>query len=310
MYTNIIKFVVSIKDLSFDLVHKNIIYPLFSKFTLLVVLILAGYLFQDFFETFENLGQLFGLLIFYMILTIIFEYGSSLIIFLYRKKNKLQTSHIDNFTIGIGRLSFFLAHAIFVLVSIHILFINILTLATSLTIVAVAMVLIFKDYISNFINGVLLMFSTDIKLKEFVKIGEYKGRVMNFTFKNVELKSETGDILYIPNTTVYTKEIINYSKNNIKNISVSLVAPSLLFKHYPQYKKQLRDFIFETYTELVKERSNITFVISEMKKDEFILNIDIIASKYSYKLENQVKDCIFEKHLELLSSFEDTKKKK
>ncbi|MCH8519792.1 MAG: mechanosensitive ion channel family protein [Nanoarchaeota archaeon] len=292
-----------------NILSKSILYPLFSKVVLLVILFFIGYILRDFFEEAQFLAELYGLFIFYIILTIFFGFGSSLIIFLYKKRNKFQENYIDNFTLGISRLSFFLTHAIFILVSVHILFVNILTLATSLTIVAVAMVLIFKDYISNFINGVLLMFSTDIRLKEFVKIGEFKGRVTNFTFKNVELKSDSGDILYIPNTTVYTKEIINYSKNNVKNISTTLALPKDVFSNFKSYKESLIETIFEKYIDLIKDKSNISIIISEMKKDELQLVIDIITSKYSYKLENEVKNFIFETNLELLKKFEDKKEK-
>lgn len=299
---------ISLNFIKENFFSKTLFYPLIKKFFLIIILFLIGYLFQDFFQEAQFLGQLYGLVIFYIILSIIIGFVSSLIIFLYKKKNKFQESHLDNFTIGISRLSFFIINAIFVLVSVHILFVNILTLATSLTIVAVAIVLIFKDYISNFINGVLLMFSTDVKMKEFVKIGDYKGRVVNFTFKNVELKSESGDTLYIPNTTVYTKEIINYSKNNIKNISTTLTLPKSVFNNYKNYKNSLVEKLFENYFELIKDKHNISIHIIEMKKDELQLTIDIITSKYSYKLENEVKNFIFETNLDLLKKFEETGK--
>ena len=309
MCKSIIICMINLNFIKENFFSKTLFYPLIKKLFLLIVLSLVGYLLQDFFQEAEFLAQLYGLVIFYIILNIIIGFVSSLIIFLYKKKNKFQESHLDNFTIGISRLSLFIINAIFVLVSVHILFVNILTLATSLTIVAVAIVLIFKDYISNFINGVLLMFSTDVKMKEFVKIGDYKGRVVNFTFKNVELKSESGDTLYIPNTTVYTKEIINYSKNNIKNISTTLSLPKSVFNNYKNYKNSLIEKLFENYSELIKDKNNISIHIIEMKKDELQLNIDIITSKYSYKLENEVKNFIFETNLELLKKFEETEKK-
>ncbi|MFM7310693.1 MAG: mechanosensitive ion channel domain-containing protein, partial [Flavobacteriales bacterium] len=81
-------------------------------------------------------------------------------------------------------------------------------------------VIITKDYISNMINGMYLTLAHEIKIGDTVKIGENRGKIMDITLTNVHLLNEDDDIVYLPNNTVFTNEIINYTRRELKKSSV------------------------------------------------------------------------------------------
>ncbi|MFP4402508.1 MAG: mechanosensitive ion channel family protein [Candidatus Nanoarchaeia archaeon] len=294
---------------SFSFLDRTILQKIYKKAILAIIIILLLVLFQDIIEKYEYVEKLVRLFLIYILLSIIFNYGSSLINFLYRRRNKFQDSHIDNFTLGIKRLSFFLQQFIFILIFIHILFINILTLLTSLTIVAVALVIAFKEYISNFLYGITIMFSKNIQLKEYVKIGDFRGRVVNLTFENLELKTDSGDFVFIPNTLVYTKEITNFSKSSLKNIVTTLTLPKTIYPKYSTFKKQLIKHILKNYPELVKNEQ-IMVKICDVKPSEININVDIVTTKYTFKLENEVIDTINQFVISYISKIEESDEKK
>lgn len=293
---------------SISFFNPTIIKPLVTKVLYVLLFLSILIVFRDFIEQYKLLENIIRLIITYFILSIIFKYGSTLINYFYRQRNKFQQSHVDNFTLGIKRLAFFFHHLIFVLIAIDVLFINILTLLTSLTIVAVAIVLTFKEFISNFLFGVAIMFSNNIKLKEYVKIGEFRGRIINLTFENIELKTDNGDIVFIPNISAYTKEITNFSKNPLKNINTTITLPKIVYPHFSKFKQNLKKKLLKKYSELIKGEQ-ITINITVLNKDDIQVCIDIATTKYNFQLETQVINFINEIVIQELSKLEKKEEK-
>jgi len=89
--------------------------------------------------------------------------------------------------------------------------INVKEAITSLSLIAAALVLITKDYISNLINGMYLTFNKVINIGDQVQVGLQKGKIVDITLTNVHLLNDDDDIIYIPNNTVFSTDIINYT---------------------------------------------------------------------------------------------------
>lgn len=299
---------ISQKLQSISFFNMTIIKPLITKVLYVLLFLSILIVFREFIEQYNFLENIIRLIIVYFILSIVFRYGSSLVNFLYRQRNKFQQSHIDNFTLGIKRLAFFFHQLVFILIAIDLLFINILTLLTSLTIVAVAIVLTFKEFISNFLFGVAIMFSDNIKLKEYVKIGEFRGRIVNLTFENIELKTDNGDIVFIPNISAYTKEITNFSRNPLKNINTTIILPKIVYPHFSKFKQNLKKKLLKEYSNLIKNEQ-ITINITTLNKDDIHVCIDISTTKYNFQLETQVINFINEVVIQELSKLEKKEEK-
>lgn len=137
-----------------------------------------------------------------------------------RRRNRQRPIEKDNFILGINRISSVL-NTLFLILAITIFFgVDLLKLVTSITIVAAAIALLTKDYITNMINGLIIMFSDQLSLGDHIRIGEVKGRVMDITLINLVLQNDDDDIIIIPNSVVFTSTVLNQSKQNIRKLTI------------------------------------------------------------------------------------------
>jgi small-conductance mechanosensitive channel len=271
----------------------------FLRIFLLIILLIIKIQYGSFIQSQYLFIKITNILFYYLLLNSIFNISRLIIIYIYLKKNNLSYDHYDNFTLGINRISFFFNHFIFALIFINTFLINIKELLTAISLIAVAVVLIFKDYIANFMNGILIMFSNEVRLKDFIKIGDFKGRVTNITFKNIELKTDNGDFVYIPNSIIVSKEIINYTKGSIKNIKFDVNMSIDKFSNFQKNKENIIKDIYQNYTDLINNESSIKIKIDKTDKDSFTLLFDIILTKYTYRAEETIKNYSFEKLLSI-----------
>lgn len=163
---------------------------------------------------------------------LIFIYSSNLIISIGRISTlrfylrKTESTHVQpNFVLGIDRLST-LMNVILGMITLMLLFgVRPLEFLTSITIVAAAIALLTKDYITNIVNGLIMMFSDQLQIGDKIMIGHNTGFIRDISLINMELKSETGELIIIPNNLVMTSEVINYSKNNSHQVILDSEIP-------------------------------------------------------------------------------------
>ena len=172
------------------------------------------------YDKFVWLFKLTNALTFFLGANLIISLAWLLILSWYTRRNRTKPIEKDNFILGINRISSVL-NTVFLLLAITFFFgVNPLKFITSITIVAAAIALLTKDYITNMINGLIIMFSDQLSLGDHVRIGEYKGKVMDITLINVVLQNEDDDIVIIPNSVVFTSIVLNQSKQNIKKLTL------------------------------------------------------------------------------------------
>jgi len=143
--------------------------------------------------------------------------------FYLQKTDELKVQ--PNFVIGIGRISSILNVNV-LLISVMLLFnIKPLEFLTSITIVAAAIALLTKDYITNIINGLIIMFSEQLEIGNKIAVGKNTGFIRDITLVNLVLKGETGEIILVPNNLIFSSEVVNYSKNNSHQVIIDSEIP-------------------------------------------------------------------------------------
>lgn len=65
-----------------------------------------------------------------------------------------------------------------------------------------------KDFIPNAAAGIYLNTVKSIKKGDFIKIGNYRGKVVDMDLVSITLKDKKGRLFIIPNSNVVKKEII------------------------------------------------------------------------------------------------------
>lgn len=230
------------------------------------------------------------IVVWYLIINVVFNYMKSVLIKLYLRKHNLDLGFKDNFTVSIKRISFALNHIIFFFVLLSILGIRLMDILTGISLFAVAITLIFKDYVSNFINGLIVMFSKDVLVNDYIKIGDFKGRIKDISFLTVELHSDNGDVVFVPNSHFISKEVINLSRNKQKKLKVEFTLPLIKKTKLEKFEKELK-------TKLTKKFKNkildVNLGFSKYSKDSIDLYVETNLQKYNYELELEIKKEIF-----------------
>ena len=78
--------------------------------------------------------------------------------------------------------------------------------ATFLILLIVAILLGIKDFIPNLISGFFIYRKGIIKPGDKIKVGNLTGRVIRISLIETEIKTSSGDAVYIPNSTLTKKE--------------------------------------------------------------------------------------------------------
>jgi len=152
--------------------------------------------------------------------SLVFSIARLIVIYWYIRKHKFKNNIKDNFILGISRIVSILNTIFFAIAALTLFEIEPKDFIFSVSIVAAAIALISKDYISNMINGLIIMFSDRLSLGDHIKVGTLEGKILDITLINMILQNEDNDMVIIPNSIAFSSVIINQSKQNIKKLSI------------------------------------------------------------------------------------------
>jgi MscS family membrane protein len=197
----------------------------------------------------------------------------------------------DNFTTGISQIARIVYSLLFAVIIMSLFAISVKEAITTLSLLAAALVLITKDYISNLINGMYMTFARIVNIGDTVKIADSKGKIIDITLSNVHLLNEDDDIVYIPNNNVFSSQIINYTRRELKKSSIDF---ELDVNYIDQLEKLEREIIFalKDQQELILQDSMV-LKVNGIKHDycafkfQYILN-DPLNKEHDNRIRRQV----------------------
>ncbi len=193
-----------------------------------------------------------------------------------------------NFVLGISQLTAILNVAFFLLAFMVGLGINPIQFLTSMTIVAMAIAVTFRDYITNMISGLLIMFSEQLSIGDRVRIGNEKGRIEDITLSNIVLKNEEDDIVMIPNNFFYTQSITNLSVHRSKFFYVKFELPLAVAHHSDELEANLQELL-HTHSDLEKEHE-VKLSVEQIGKDFVKFKMELVAINSSDRLHRQIEN--------------------
>src|SRR5690606_20301403 len=189
-----------------------------------VVLWLAiGYSFaadMELYRQYPRLGQIVYGLNTFLTGSVLISIGRFVLISVYRRQSKKNNRVRGNYILGITQIATLL-NVIFLVLGLMLVFgINPKEFLTSITIVAAAIALVFRDYITNVISGLLVMFSDQFTIGDTIRVGDHQGKIVDITLANILIKNEDDDIVLIPNNTAFTTNIVNQSLQNSRKLTL------------------------------------------------------------------------------------------
>jgi small-conductance mechanosensitive channel len=188
----------------------------------------------------------------------------------------MQSGQKNNVHYGIENIARFLIGIGIITTVLGSLGIQLWELITSITIVATAIAILTKEYISDFLVGIHLSFSNIFEVGDFVKLGNQVGEIVGINMLKTLIKDEHDDIIMLPNTKVHYNEIINFTKKNIRVMNINFEIGI----EYISKIEQLHQNISEAVTNLSKE------VIPNSCHLQIInVHNDYMDVKFQYKLK-------------------------
>jgi small-conductance mechanosensitive channel len=212
------------------------------------------------------------------------------IIYWYIRKHKFKNNIKDNFILGINRIVSILNTLFFVIAFITLLAIDPKDFIFSVSIVAAALAVTFKDYIANMINGLIIMFSDRLSLGDHIRIGEHDGKILDITLINMILQNEDSDMVIIPNSLAFSSVIINQSKQNTKKLSIEFDM-SIGNGYTPEYLEKHLDKVISGYTDNVVA-GGLTVKTIAINKDVVIFKVMVLLKHYDKIKEREIRRTI------------------
>lgn len=137
------------------------------------------------------------------------------------KKSATKSRKIDNSaTAFITSLVALVAYVILVLILIGTLGFSTAGIVSAFSAVVLAIGLGMQNTLSSLTNGIVLIFTKPFKAGDFVEIGGTSGTVKEIKLFSVKLITGDNVTVVIPNNTVLSSTIINYSRNPLRRLDI------------------------------------------------------------------------------------------
>lgn len=224
---------------------------------------------------------------FFLVPSIVVSIARFVIISFYNARHA-KVAVRGNFVLGINRLTAML-NAVFVIVALMIAFgIKPIEFLTSLTIVAMAIAVLFRDYITNMLSGLFIMFSEQLSVGDRIKVGDQKGRIVDITFANIELQNDEDDIVMIPNNLVFTNPMVNLSAHRSNLFTVKFELPLAIPISVDQLESDIRSTL--TNHPNLAPTNELDLEVVEIGKDFVRYKIELYAVSSSNKLHKSIEN--------------------
>ena len=126
---------------------------------------------------------------------------------------------LPNFVLSVFKILLYILLVIVVLRLCGITTDNAVTLASVLSL---GISLALQDVLSGLVNGVLVIINKYFVEGEYVQIGSVEGTVIKVTIMATTLKTFDGLMLLVPNTTVASSPVKNFSRNPIRRVTIDV----------------------------------------------------------------------------------------
>ena len=229
-----------------------------------------------------------------------------IIIYWYIRKHNFKSNIKDNFILGINRIVSIL-NTVFIVIGFITLFdVDPKDFIFSVSIVAAAIAVTFKEYINNMINGLIIMFSDRLSLGDHIRIGNNEGKILDITLINMILQNEDSDMVIVPNSIAFSSVIINQSKQNTKKLSVEFDM-ALENGYTPEYLENYLSKIIYSYSANVVP-GGLTVKTLEINKDVVIFKAMVLLKHYDKLKEREIRRSINTALIRLSATLKTTDK--
>ena len=120
-----------------------------------------------------------------------------------------------------------------------------------------------------------------------MKLEDHKGKIIEINLFKIKILNENDDIVIIPNGKVNSSEIINYTKRDIRLMSIDFQIDIKLISSIELLEKEIISAL-TSYSEYI-EHNSYNLKIVEMKKDYLDLKFQYTLKHIDTDLLRQIR---------------------
>ncbi|MTB50795.1 mechanosensitive ion channel family protein [Lewinella sp. W8] len=255
----------------------------FIELAILAGILVLEYYYSPLMEDHPTVPLLLNFLAFILVVDVITRLVKSF----YSRRHQLPRGAKDNFHFGVENISKLLIGIGLVVTAFGFFGIDFRSLVTSLSIVAAAIAIISKEYINDFLVGLYFSFTRNLKINDYVKIGEHKGKILEIEMLKMRLLDENDDVVILPHSKIYGGEIINYTQRDIRSMSIDFQVDINSIESLDNFEQALIQALDE-YAEYIKPGS-FNLKVVDMKKDALDVKFQYTLHQLDRDLQRQIR---------------------
>ena len=235
--------------------------------------------------------RILGLIITWVIVWLLVRYLSRV---LERLTERIEGVDIDTRDMKtLDKLLDYLVIIIGILVTIAILNLKdvLYSMLTAAGVVAVFIGFAVRDVAANFISGIFILLDQPFVRGDFVKIGDFSGTVRRISLRSTEVVTFDGPVVSMPNSTVVTTPVVNYSVNKERRVNLTVgISQETDLRAAIETLRQLA----EGEERRVPEK-DISLYVSDVRDGAIALTVTFYASAASwFTVTNDLRRSIVE----------------
>lgn len=159
-------------------------------------------------------------------------------------------------------------------------------LITGLGLGTVIISLAAQDTVKSLLSGFTILSDKPFTIGDWIEVGNYAGTVIDITFRSTRIKAKNNTIITIPNSTITTEYVINWSKLKARRFDCNLTLDMSVST--------------EKIKKVIKELKTIMCAKDYVKEDTVYVGFNgISAYSHDIKIFAYLKETNYEKYLKL-----------
>ncbi len=206
---------------------------------------------------------------------------------LYRRRKGLSGRNEDAILLGLRNVYYIIL--VFVVLGgvISLYGIDFRSLFTSLSIIAAAIAIVTRDFIVEVIAGLIMSFSGQLSVGDYISVGTTKGRVITLTLTKCVLLNEDEDMIHIPNTKIFGGELVNYTLRMQRRISIEFEVALAAMQSVDDFEQKLIDALADFKDVVVPNSYSLRVV--ELHKDYAEFKFRYTLLDRSFEIERDIR---------------------
>lgn len=158
----------------------------------------------------------------------------------------------------------------------------------------IVLIISVSDLAKNIISGILILIDKPFEYGDWIKIGQYSGKVHSKNLRNTEIITEDDSLVKIPNSYFITNAFENLNVIS-KNKQVSFIVEVPPHSEISKIKNSLNEIVsLSIYNSINKPVEVIYKGINERGKMEFQIKAYVFDAKYESEFKSDVQENIAE----------------